>query len=190
MAVAQAGDLGCRQSGLKWINLDALVTPHRDYQMKRQEQIRYCCSSPVSLSLNSPARGGKRNHGAMKHSYRMLFLRVSLCSHACIYSVCTAGDELALRKGRNGVGCYTERIVELCPNALSLQRRTRYGSRHKCALESLKYHPNVRWWVGAWRNSPSPGGRLAVIDTCAQSSAWRGAWRTFTWVTLLAQPTS
>lgn len=146
--------------------------------------------SPVSLSLNSPARGGKRNHGAMKHSYRMLFLRVSLCSHACIYPVCTAGDELALRKGRNGVGCYTERIVELCPNALSLQRRTRYRSRHKCALESLKYHPNVRWWVGAWRNSPSPGGRLAVIDTCAQSSAWRGAWRTFTWVTLLAQPTS
>lgn len=146
--------------------------------------------SRVSLSLNSPARGGERNHEAMKYSYKMLFLRVSLCSHACIYPVCTAGDELALWKGRNGVGCYTERIAELCPNALSLRGRIRWESRHKRALESIKYHPNVRWWFGVWRNSPSPGRRLAVINTCAQSSAWRGAWRTFAWVILLAQPTS
>lgn len=48
--MAQAGALDCRQSGLKWINSDALVTPHWDYQMKRQEQIRYCCSSH-SLTL-------------------------------------------------------------------------------------------------------------------------------------------
>lgn len=145
MAVAQAGDLDCRQSGLKWINSDALLTPYWDYPMKRQEQIRYCCSSPLSHShwiLLPEAEEG--NLRAMKDGDKILWLGISLHSHTHAYFVCTSQELTGPSEGQKG--CFPEGTMGLCPKALSSGWWIQWENKHECALESVKQFPKVRQW--------------------------------------------
>lgn len=78
----------------------------------------------------------------------------------------------------------------LYANALSLRERIRWESKPECALESIKYHPNVRWWFEPLKESPIPGRRFTVINKCVQGSVLRDALRRFAWAILLAESTS
>lgn len=134
-AVAQTGDLDCRQSGLQWINSDALVTPHWDYQTKREGQMRYCCSPPLSHShwiLLPEVEEG--NRGAMKDGDKMLRLGGSplAVTHAFILRV-QPGTSWPFRRAERVQG-----MVRLCSNALSLWGRIGWENRHEWAL-----YPNV-----------------------------------------------
>ena len=75
----------------------------------------------------------------------------------------------------------------VCPNALSLGGRLTWESKHECALEGRKYHPNVRQWSEPLKESPVPGRRFTVINKCEPSSVLKGVLSRFAWVILLAQ---
>lgn len=141
--MAQAGDLDCRQRGLKWINPDALVTPHRDYQMKRQEQIRRGCF--FHRLIHPELSCQRRNHGAMKYGQKMLFLRVSLCSHACIYPACTAQPltDWPFSTGELVLDPTHSEPWDCVPVPSHDRGQSKWEHRPDCASESVKHPPNV-----------------------------------------------
>lgn len=150
--MAQAGGGPCRQSGLRWINSDVSVTPGGDYQMKRKEQTRHRCPSPLPHShwLPPPA-AEERNHGAVKYGCKMLLLRVCPLqpgTHACARTLGRQpGTHRPFRRAamardaiRADHGLVAQRPL------ISLGGRLTWESEHECALESRKYPPNVRCW--------------------------------------------
>lgn len=141
-AGAQAGDLHCRQSGLKWINSDALVTPRRDYQMKRQEQTPYCFSSPLSHSywiLLPEAERGIMELWNMVTGCCSKGLPLQPCMHlSCGYSRGLTGPLEGKKWGRMLQGV-NRGIVSYGP---LIKGRIRWESKYACALESINHHLN------------------------------------------------
>lgn len=109
--------------------------------------------STVSLSLNSPARGGRGESRSYERWWQDAATRgVSLSSHTRIYPACTAGDQLALQKGRKGAG--DGEIVFQCPLIMGkdwMGKQARMGFVSKCIQIVSKCKVVVR----TLRRSPS-----------------------------------
>lgn len=91
----------------------------------------------------------------MKYGQKMLFLRVSLCSHACIYPACTAQPltDWPFSMGELVPDPTHGELWDCVPVPSHDRGQSKWERRPDCASESVKHPPNITWWFEPLKRS-------------------------------------